>query len=170
MYSDNGTSFVGASKDIARAYERWRASDMFSELVLKGTEWHFMTPAAPHQGGIYEAAVKSMKHHLTRVIGQKCREYEQFLTLLAQIEAILNSRPLYPLSDDPLDVQALTPGHFLVGEPLALPPPFDIAPQPGTKGRKLWQERETMVTHIWQRWRNEYLTTLLERKRWRKEQ
>ncbi|XP_036346838.1 uncharacterized protein LOC118756166 [Rhagoletis pomonella] len=170
MYSDNGTSFVGASKDIARAYERWRASDMFSELVLKGTEWHFMTPAAPHQGGIYEAAVKSMKHHLTRVIGQKCLEYEQFLTLLAQIEAILNSRPLYPLSDDPLDVQALTPGHFLVGEPLVLPPPFDIAPQPGTKGRKLWQERQTMVTHIWQRWRNEYLTTLLERKKWRKEQ
>lgn len=169
MYNDNGTSFVGASKEIKRAYECWEASDVFNELMLKGTEWHFMTPAAPHQGGIYEAAVKSMKHQLTRVVGQKCLEYEQFRTMLAQIEAILNSRPLHPLTDDPLDMQALTPGHFLVVEPLVLPPPFQIAPQPGSKGRKLWQERQSMLDHIWKPWRNEYLTTLFERKKWRRE-
>ncbi|XP_017476996.1 PREDICTED: uncharacterized protein LOC108366994 [Rhagoletis zephyria] len=134
MYSDNRTSFFGASKGIARAYERWKASDIFSELMLKGTEWHFMTPATPHQSGIYDAALKSKKHYFTRVIGQKCLEYEQFRTLLAQIEEILNSCPLYPLNDDPLDVQVLTLGYFLVGEPLVLPPPFDIAPKPGTKG------------------------------------
>ncbi|GFW00408.1 integrase catalytic domain-containing protein [Trichonephila clavipes] len=44
--------------------------------------------------------------------------YEEFLTILNQIEGVLNSRPLYPLSCDPGDFDALTPGHFLVGRPV----------------------------------------------------
>lgn len=169
MYSDNGTSFVGAAKEIRKALEEWQRSDMSDQLSLKGTEWKFMVPAAPHQGGIYEAAVKSMKFHLTRVVGQRVLEYEQFSTLLVEVEGILNSRPLHPLSDDPTDVQALTPGHFLVGEPLILPPPFAIAEQPAAKGVKLWKERQLMLAHFWKRWQEEYLVTLQERKKWRRE-
>lgn len=85
----------------------------------------FMVPAAPHQGSIYEAAVKSMKYHLARILGQRVLVYEQFSTLLAQIEGILNSRPIHPLSDDPSDVRALTFGLFLVRKPMVLPPTCD---------------------------------------------
>lgn len=91
------------------------------------------------------------------------------MTILTQIEAILNSRPLHPLSDDPTDIQALTPGHFLAGEPLILPLPFDIDERPQTEGVRLWRDRQTMIKHFWQRWQEEYLTTLQERKKWRKE-
>lgn len=101
MHSDNGTSFVGTNKELKRALELWTQKEMLEHLFNKGTEWRFMTPAAPHQGGIYEAAVKSMKFHLKRIVGQKVLPFEQFTTLLSQIEAILNSRPLHPLSDDP---------------------------------------------------------------------
>lgn len=65
-----------------------------------------------------------MKFHLKRVEGMKSLPFEQFSTLLIQIEAVLNSRPIHPLSDDPSDVQALTPGHFMIGEPLICPLPF----------------------------------------------
>lgn len=88
---------------------------------------------------------------------------------MIQIEAILNSRPLTPLSDDPTDMQALTPGHFLVGEPLVLPLPFVIDKRPETHGVKLWKDRQIMVKHFWERWHSEYLSTLQERKKWRRE-
>lgn len=169
MFSDNGKCFLGADKELQKAMEYWTDQEALDHIHSRGTEWRFMSPAAPHQGGIYEAAVKSMKHHLKRVIGQKILYFEQLGTLLTQIEAILNSRPLQPLSDDPKDMQALTPGHFLVGEPLVTPLPFNIDPKPDTSGVKLWRERQKMVQHFWDRWTNEYLVTLQERKKWRKE-
>lgn len=169
MFSDNGTSFVGAEKELKKAIDKWTDKPFMDHLCKKSTEWHFMVPAAPHQGGIYEAAVKSMKFHLRRVAGNKPLPFEQFQTLLVQIEAVLNSRPIHPLSDDPKDVQALTPGHFLIGEPLVLPLPFDMPAQPTSTGAKLWKERQTMLKHFWNRWQDEYLTSLQERKKWRRE-
>ncbi|XP_031634329.1 uncharacterized protein LOC116347753 [Contarinia nasturtii] len=169
IFSDNGTTFTGTDKELRKALEYWTEKGTLDHLHSKGTEWHFMAPAAPHQGGIYEAAVKSMKFHLKRIIGQKVLRYENLSTLLCQIEAILNSRPLYPLSDDAKDMQALTPGHFLIGEPLIAPLPFRIDPKPTSTGIRLWKERQLMVQHFWDRWKNEYLVTLQERKKWRKE-
>jgi len=66
----------------------------------------------PHFGGKWEAAVKSAKFHIKRVVGETWLTYEEFSTVLAQIEGLINSRPLCPLSDDPLDVSALTPVIF----------------------------------------------------------
>lgn len=169
MFSDNGTSFVGAEKEIARAYATWKKDGTLDKVALEGTDWTFMTPAAPHQGGIYEAAVKSMKFHLRRIIGAKMMEHDQLVTLLTGVEAILNSRPLTPLSDDPGDMQALTPAHFWNMEPLILPPTFRHINDGDAVGRKLWIERNRILEHFWKRWENEYLTTLQERKKWRRE-
>lgn len=168
LYSDNGTSFVGAEKEIARAYKQWQEDGTVNSIAKKGTEWTFMTPAAPHQGGIYEAAVKSMKFHLKRVVGARMLEHRQFRNLLCNIEAVLNSRPLTPLTDDPEDVQALTPAHFFGNGPIFVPPPFRHINDTDLEGRKLWIERQKMLQHFWQRWQNEYLTTLQERKKWRR--
>lgn len=126
----------------------WRSSLAMNDLASRGTAWRFMTPAAPHQGGIYEAALKSMKFHLKRVVGVRTLPYEELLTLLTQIEAILNSRPLTPLSDDPVDIQALTPGHFLIGEPLVLPLPFALDKRPDSYGLALWKDRQVMLKHF----------------------
>lgn len=59
LYSDNGTAFVGANKELREAFKAWKVPSILSHLNAKGTSWIFMKPAAPHQGGIYEAAVKS---------------------------------------------------------------------------------------------------------------
>ncbi|KAI4478597.1 hypothetical protein M0804_011920 [Polistes exclamans] len=84
----------------------------------------FNPPAAPHMGGKWEAVTKSIKFHLRHTIRDIVLTFEEFTTLLIQNEAILNSRPFKPLSDDPEDVFALTPGHFLVGGALSsLPKP-----------------------------------------------
>lgn len=83
-----------------------------------GIIWNFIPPGSPHFGGLWEAGVKATKHHLKRVIANAVLTYEKLVTVINQIEAVLNSRPLEPLSNDPNDLEVLTPGHFLVGRPL----------------------------------------------------
>lgn len=77
-------------------------------------QWHFIPPYAPHMGGLWEAGIKSAKIHLQRVLGHVLLTFEEFYTLIAEIEACLNSHPITPMSSDPSDLSALTPGHFLI--------------------------------------------------------
>ena len=87
-------------------------------FATEGTKWQFIHPSSPHFGGLWEAGVKSMKNHLRRVAGPRRLTYEEFSTVLVEIEAVLNSRPLSPLSDGPddlaLDASSLSCG-FLFG-------------------------------------------------------
>lgn len=126
LTSDCGTNLVGADAELHRLFSSASKdiADLAHTLASDGTEWRFNSPAAPHFGGKWEAAVKSAKFHLRRVIGDALLTFEEFSTVLVQIEAVLNSRPICALSDDPNDVETLTPAHFLIGAPLsALPEP-----------------------------------------------
>jgi len=87
-------------------------------MATEGCEWKFIPPHGIHFGGLWEAAVKFMKFHLRRTIGSQVASYEELCTLLAEIEACLNSRNLCALSDGPFNPTYLPPGHFLIGEPL----------------------------------------------------
>lgn len=169
MYSDCGTTFVGADRELR---EFFRASSsagrrVSQEIAKEGISWHFNPPAAPHFGGLWEAAVKSTKYHLRRVIGDATLTFEEMSTLLAQIEACLNSRPLQALSDDPDDLSALTPGHLLIGAPLlAVPEPSLDQLLPNALSR--WKLLQQMRDHFWQRWSREYIHTLAPRSKWLK--
>ncbi|XP_035218794.1 uncharacterized protein LOC118192027 [Stegodyphus dumicola] len=128
IFSDNGRNFVGAHREL-RAILKSLFKDKSEEeikgyLATEGINWHFNPPSTPHFGGLWEASVKSLKYHLKRVVGKTILTYEEFFTLIVQIESVLNSRPLCPISNDPNDVEALTPAHFLIGSSLiALPEP-----------------------------------------------
>lgn len=93
-----------------------------------------------------EATIKSVKH-LRRVIGDST--FEEMSTVLAQIEACLNSRLLQALSDDSEDINALTPGHFLIGTAInAVSEPSLIEEPSGRLSR--WQLLQQMHDHFWQ--------------------
>lgn len=68
-----------------------------------------MSALSPHFGGLWEAAVKSFKHYLKRVVREELFTYEQFGTFVTEIEAILNLHWLTPLSSDSNDSIALLP-------------------------------------------------------------
>ena len=68
LLSDNGTNFVGTNNELSRVRKEWQGKFPQPQLADHGTKWKFITTAAPHQGGLWKGAVKSMKHHLKRVI------------------------------------------------------------------------------------------------------
>ena len=84
--------------------------------------WKFILEQVPHLGGLLEAAVKSFKSHLKKVLGEVKLNFEEFSTVLTQVEACLNSRPITPLPEASDIIEVLTPSHFLIGRPLAALP------------------------------------------------
>ncbi|XP_058456726.1 uncharacterized protein LOC131434098 [Malaya genurostris] len=172
MYSDNGTTFVGANHELValrKLFEEQVHRDKLNDFCIgKGIQWHFIPPRSPHFGGIWEAGVKSAKYHMKRVVGETRLTYEEMTTFLAQTEAILNSRPLCPLSDDPNEVAALTPSHFLINRSaLSIPEPSYKEIKVGRLSR--WQHVQLMREHFWKRWSAEYLHHLQTRPKWHSE-
>jgi len=110
MYSGNGPNFHGADREVQTSFQAIRTdSTLQASLANDGVQWHFIPSAAPHFGRFWEAGVKSLKFHLRWVMGSRTLSKAEFATLLCQIEACLNSRPMTALIDDPSDLSALTP-------------------------------------------------------------
>ena len=162
IWSDNGTNFVGASRQLSDVYKfletQANHQNISGHLASQNIEWRFIPQRAPHFGGLWEAAVKSVKTHLRKILGEVKMTYEEMSTVLCQIDSTLNSRPLTPLHNNDDGIEALTPGHFLINRPLkALPDVSSIAPRPLSL-LKRWQCCQSLVQHFWKRFSTEYLS------------
>lgn len=165
IYSDNGTNFVGANNEIRQLF-RDHKGQIIDSMSNENITFHFCPPYSPHFGGLHEAGIKSIKHHLKRVLGNARLTYEELYTTLTQIEAILNSRPISPLSSDPNDLLPLTPSHFLIGKKItSIPEPMYI--NVPTHRLTRFQRVEQMRQHFWARWHKEYLSQIQIRSKWR---
>ncbi|GFV04951.1 uncharacterized protein TNCV_1368561 [Trichonephila clavipes] len=125
---------------LVKLVQQMEFNSEIKDLSCKG----MVNPQTPNHGGLCEAVVKAVKYHLRRVMGNLRFTYEEFLTILNQIEGVLNSRPLYPLSCDPGDFDALTPGYFLVGRPItaiAEPSLTEVS----DNRLKVWQNKHSII-------------------------
>uniref|UniRef100_A0A069DYA1 Putative bel15-i ag n=1 Tax=Panstrongylus megistus TaxID=65343 RepID=A0A069DYA1_9HEMI len=167
IFSDNATNFVGAAKELRKLFKDENSKQSISEmLVSKGIEWNFIPARSPHFGGLWEAGVKSVKYHLKRMTNNSNLNFEELYTVLTQIEAILHSRPLTPLSSSPDDLLPLTPSHFLTNDSLLLPPEPDFTKTPINRLRR-WHMVQAIVQHFWKRWSSEFLLQLQQRAKWK---
>lgn len=169
IYSDNGSNFVGANNYFVELYDLINKKD-HNESVTKfladnQIRWHFIPAKSPHLGGLWEAAVRSCKFHLRRVLGNSSLSYEEMYTLLVQVEACLNSRPLVPISHDVNDFLPLSPAHFLIGDSLLSPPEEDLKDMHISRLSR-YQKLQQLFQHFWNRWSREYLTFLQVRNKW----
>ena len=170
LWSDHGTNFIGAKRILKELYEFLK--DNQNNQVLsdfcstQGIHWDFIPEHAPHFGGLWESAVKSFKTHLYRIVGTTRLTFEELTTVLARIEACLNSRPLgvIPHYNDE-GIEVLTPGHFLIGRPIEALPDSDISYRKLSILRR-WHLCEALVRHFWKRWQSEYLTSLNKFSKW----
>lgn len=118
----------------------------------------------PHISAAFDRQVG--KAILYKILGKaKIGAYKSFMTILKQIVAVLNSRPLYALTEDPNDDSVLTPAHFSIGKPVTL------LPEPSLWNEKtnlldLYQKRQQLVQTFWNTWSSEYLQQLQKRTKW----
>ncbi|XP_023245548.1 uncharacterized protein LOC111642949 [Copidosoma floridanum] len=148
IWSDNATCFRRADVELRDALLTaeldWGL--VAGSLADQGIAWKFIPPGAPHFGGLWEAAVKSTKSHLQRVMGSRHLTYEEFSTVLVGIKMVLNR-------------------HFLVGGPLnsiVLPSP----PAESLDALDHWELVRGVCAQFWSRWSREYLNTLQQRSKW----
>lgn len=168
IFSDNGKNFVGLMNLFSKFLSKC-SQNIIDYATSQDIKFSFIPPYAPHFGGLWEAGVKSCKHHLRRVVGNLHLTYEEFNTVLTQVEAVLNSRPLSPMSTDPHDYQPLCPAHFLVGRPLTAPVCEDLTDNsPHSLSR--YQRVEQIRQHFWSRWSTEYISEMQTRTKWKSRQ
>ncbi len=170
IYSDHGMNFVGTREHI-RELQRLMASNTTQRELSHFTsdqdiKWHVIPPRNPHFGGLWEAAVKSMKTLLHKNVAPHPLRFDEIYTLLTEVEAILNSRPLVPLhSDDVTEATCLTPGHYLIGSPIkALPSAADTKNK--TSSLKRWNLVQRLTSEIWKQWLGTYLASCAARTKW----
>ena len=173
MFSDNGRNFLGASVSLLKSHDFLKHAEkaLVEKYSAHGFSWSFIPPYAPHMGGLWEAAVKSMKSHLKKVASNLNFTYEEFATILVRIEAVLNSRPISPLIENPSELLPLTPGHLLRGAPIIAPPEApEEPPLKSVSFVKRWDRLKALQNIFARRWKNEYITELQRRVKWKAEQ
>ncbi|XP_017466936.1 PREDICTED: uncharacterized protein LOC108359534 [Rhagoletis zephyria] len=169
LYCDNATNFVGANARLRDLAEQLQDDDKRSEIgafaAERGMEFAFIPPRAPHFGGLWEAAVKSAKHLLMRVVGDNTLTSEELATVLVYVEAIMNSRTLVGATDDPNDAEAITPAHLLIGDSLMAVPERHVSTE------KLcyldrWQRLSSLKARFWSAFQRDHIFNLQARTKW----
>ena len=164
IYSDNGSNFVGAEREITTAIEDWNQKQIQDELLQKGCQWVFQPPRASHASGVWERLIRSTRTALKAILGNSLVDEEVLTTVLTEVESILNSRPLSPASDDPNDCEPLTPNHLLLQRPVHTLPPGSFVKE-DILVRKKWRQAQILADYFWKRWLKEYVPALQERPR-----
>ncbi|KRY64591.1 hypothetical protein T4A_8311, partial [Trichinella pseudospiralis] len=137
-------------------------------------EWRFSCERAPWCGGYWEKLVRSVKTAFCKVLAKAVVSREELVTILCEIEARINARPLTTISDDSNDLEPLTPSHFVTGRTLMELPDMTTRRLVGNKStsttmtlrRRCYYQRK-ILRHLWQRWRKEYLVNFNNRQKWK---
>ena len=165
--SDNGKTFKAAAKYIKSVMKDGTVTKYLTGL---GTEWMFNVERAPWWGGVFERMVQSTKRCLRKIVGRSLFSFDELVTVLAEIEAVINSRPLSYVTGGDIE-EPLTPSHLLVGRRILNLPDhlgyiddqedeeFSLDSNQLTKRMKHFNN---VLNHFWKRWRSEYLAELRE--------
>lgn len=165
IYSDQGTNFRGASKELKIAAESLDQERLMTEFTTPHTSWSFNPPASPHMGGAWERIIRTVKQNLAKLLPNRTLSYEVLENLLIEVENVINSRPLtsIPLEDDESPV--LTPNHILLGSSNGLRPwvPLEYSP---VALRNCWMSSQIMANQFWRQWVRDYLPSITRRTKW----
>ncbi|XP_058456723.1 uncharacterized protein LOC131434094 [Malaya genurostris] len=159
IYSDQGTNFQGANRDLKTAIEAINSS-LAGTFTNAATQWKFNPPYAPHMGGVWERLVRSVKVALAYLPVARNPDEEILSTVLIEIEAMVNTRPLTYIPLDNATEEALTPNHFLLLSSSCVGQPAKLPVDPRTIMRSSWNLAEVMLDRFWTRWIHEYLPVI----------
>ena len=161
IISDNATTFTAASNTLSDIFA---APEVQECMLSTRINWRFIVKRAPWMGGFYQRIVGMTKATLQKVLGKARLNLEELTTIVTEVEAVLNDRPLTYVSDG----VPLTPSHLMCGRPLkSLPHPIyddmDYHENEQSVLIKQATHMRNLLEHFKQRWQREYITALRER-------
>ena len=166
--SDNGGNFVKGEKELREAVKEWNQSQSHDFLLQNNIKWMFNPPTGSHHGGVWERCIRTTRKVIKAVMKEQVLDDEGINTLMCEVEAIVNGRPITKLSDDPRDMEPLTPNHLLMLRAGPSVPPASLSNH-DVYGRR-WRQVQYLADVFWRRWVNEYLPSLQLRQKWNKQQ
>jgi hypothetical protein len=167
--SDNGSNLVGANHELRKAIQELSEQDIHKFAANHGIKWKFNIPAASHHGGVWERQIRTVRKILQALLAEQhlkvTRNEEELHTLLCEVEATVNSRPLTKVSYDTEDLDVITPNHLLqLKTPENFPPGKFI--EQDQYARRRWRQVQYLADVFWKRWTQEYLPMLQRRQKW----
>ena len=170
IQSDNATNFIGAERELREALASLNHAQIQGALRKDGVNWRCNPPAGSHHGGVWEHVIRMVRRILSSVLQQQRLDGDGLKTVMCEAEAILNDRPITKLSDDPNDLEPLTPNHILLMKGRSSLPPGLFEPHDLYVKRRWRQVQYTCISDLfWKRWVREYLPLLQERQKWNQE-
>lgn len=170
--SDNGSNFVGAEKELNKAFMEMNHDQISNFLQNLGTDWCIWKrnpPYGSHFGGVWERQIRTARAILSSLLathGQSLNP-EALQTLMTEVEAIVNSRPLtVETIGDGTSEAAISPSNLLTMKSKVIMPPPGTFPKADLYSKRRWRRVQHIANEFWTRWRKEFLTTLQERKKW----
>ena len=97
VYSDNGTNFRAGEQELRVSINDWNQRAINEFMRQRNISWKFNPPSASHMGGVWERVIRSIRKILTALLGQQLVNDEMLRTVMSEVQAILNSRPLTPV-------------------------------------------------------------------------
>ncbi len=164
LWSDRGTNFKGGERELREAFAEM-APELQKQLSRQRIRFQFNPPAAPHFGGVWEREVRSVKSALYTTVGTQSVPEAVLLTVLLEVEAILNSKPLGYVSSDVADTDPVTPNSLLMGRPDGSLPQV-IYPESELLSRRPWRHSQVLADNFWSRFIRNYLPGLQTRQKW----
>ena len=167
LISDNGSTFLAAVEELKTLFA---STELSETLARKGTQWKFMPKRAPWFGGFWGRLVGLTKSALKKTLGRAHITLEGLQTIIVEIEARLNDRPLTYTSPDVDDPEPISPSHLVHGKRIVTLPHLITQddeihdPDFGDDSalRRRAKRQALVIKHFWNRWKGEYLTALRE--------
>ena len=163
IYSDNFSTFKCTDRDLSIVLESKQLSDY---LRSEDVEWKYSTPNAPWCNGFSERLVGVVKRNLHKTLYKAFVSVDDFVTVLKEIEAIVNSRPISYNVYDLENLKPISPNMLLHGRNLPQIPFLDrkfiIDHVDNTFVSKRLAYLESLKTYFWQIFHKEYISNLSE--------
>jgi hypothetical protein len=152
-------------REIRESIDEWNQDQIHNNLSQRKIKWNFNPPTASHMGGVWERVIRSIRKILRAMLGNQVITDEVLRTTMSEVQNILNSRPLTPLSNDVTDMEALTPNHLLLlRSNMSLP--IGLCSSEDEYSRRRWKQVQYLASVFWRRWVKEFLPTLQQRQKW----
>ena len=168
LWSDNGSNFIGALNELTKTLQEMDQNSIESKLRQLGISWNFNLPSASNMGGVWERAIRSTRNILAGLLVEHgyYLNSDEFHTLLCEVEAILNSRPITSVSGDSGDPEPLTPNHILTLRSSVTVPPPGVFQQADLYMRRRWRRVQYLANLFWTRWKKENIVLHQTRPKW----